>query len=232
LTSHFKTGHKYGYQPVSLDDVSYEYFCIYWTIARPSVCKRLGINLSADNDPLFLTFNGKKEMLIGHYITQFFKQKIGLCITTTTIRALVEIEAKRLSRRGLLSAHEQEAVANVSGHSLTSTVRDYYLHEDRETDSRDAAVLFQRLQEERHGASPPSSLMQNDTPLSPARIQNQSSTPTVVEASANAHSTNVFEGSAIKWGANHPEGHVKKAYTIKWSDEEKAYLFDLCLCEV
>jgi hypothetical protein len=221
LTSNFKTGCKYGYQPISLNHVSYEYFCIYWLIARPAVCERLEIDMTAANDPLFLNFNGKREKLIGHHIIQFFKQKIGLSVNTTTIRALVEMEAKRLNRKGLLSEHEQEAIANVSGHSRSSTVRDYYLYQDREADSRDAAVLFQRLHEERNGGSP-GALTQNSTSVSPARLQGHVSTPTV-EASANTTSTNVFEGSAIKWGANHPCGHLT-GYAIKWTDEERAYI--------
>lgn len=233
FNSKFKTGHKYGYQPVSLDDVSYEYFCLYWRIARPAICERLNVDISADNDPLFLNFSGNRDVLIGNYISAFFRQKLGLAITTTTIRSLVEMEAKRLNRRGVLSTHEQEAIANVSGHSLSSTVKDYYLLEDRESDSRDAAVLFQRLQEERHGVS--SRIVENDTSISPVRVHSHSSTATLAEApasstamlvegsSANAQPHNVFAGSAIQWGANHPCSN-KTGYQIEWTDEEKAYI--------
>jgi hypothetical protein len=216
LTSKFKTGHKYGYQPVSLDPISYEYFSIYWTIARPTICERLEIDMTADNDPLFLNFNGTKEKSIGNHITQFFKQKIGLYINTTTIRALVEIEAKRLNRLGLLSEQEQEAIANVSGHSLCSTVKDYYLYEDRVTDSRDATALFQRLKQERSGGS------QGSLTVSPATQQNHLSIP-IVEASANTMSKNLFEGEEIKWGADHPHGDTTGS-KIQWSPAEKAYI--------
>jgi len=238
MTEDFKTREKYGFQPVSLGDVSYEFFSIFWIVGRPALCDRLGIDMTADDDPLFLNFQGKREKWISHYVIQFFKHTIGLKINTTTIRALVEMEAKRLCREGLLTEHDRESIANVSGHSYISTVRDYYLLEDRDADRRRSAILFERLRQSRFGASVTTALstqsgvspvIQSEAPiLSMERLEHEEHNhlllPTEVEASVNIVPTNVFEGTAIRWGANHPHVTVVGARSIPWSEAEKDYI--------
>ena len=73
-------------------------------------------------DPLWLNYKGEKETNISRQVIAFFRQFADLHITTTTLRALVEIQADQMHKKGAISLVEREAVANSNGHCLTSTV--------------------------------------------------------------------------------------------------------------
>lgn len=73
-------------------------------------------------DPLFLNCKGEKESNISRQIIAFFRQNADLHITTTMLRALVEIQADQMHKNGQISLVEREAVANSNGHCLSSTV--------------------------------------------------------------------------------------------------------------
>ena len=73
-------------------------------------------------DPLWLNCKGEKETNISRLVIAFFRQNADLHITTTTLRALVEIQADQMHKKGTISLVEREAIANSNGHCLTSTV--------------------------------------------------------------------------------------------------------------
>jgi hypothetical protein len=80
------------------------------------------LNLNGDMDPLWLNCKGEKETNISRLVIAFFRQNADLHITTTTLRALVEIQADQMHKKGTISLVEREAIANSNGHCLTSTV--------------------------------------------------------------------------------------------------------------
>lgn len=223
MSKNFKTSAKYGYQPVSINGNSSELVEKYITVVRPTLCEFLGIKRTADDDPLFLNFKGDREKDISKLVTSFFKETLGLCINTTRLRAMVEMEARRLCRDGSITEHHREAIANVSGHSYISTVRDYYLYEQRNADRRDSAVLFEALQEERQLESP-SLRRTQEVPVSSTRSVSDTSSSHNPEPSAQQGRIQVFEGVPITWGSKHPHGNIPAAKTIPWSDEEKDYI--------
>lgn len=109
-------------QTVKLAGNSKELFKIYIDIARPAVVKKYSLTLDGDMDPLWLNSKGQKEKNISRLVIAFFRQYADLHITTTTLRALVEIQADQMHKRGEISLLEREAIANSNGHCLSSTV--------------------------------------------------------------------------------------------------------------
>ena len=109
-------------QTVKLAGNSKELFRIYINVARPAICKKNGLNLNGDMDPLWLNCKGERETNISRQVIAFFRQFADMHITTTTLRALVEIQADQMHKKGAISLVEREAVANSNGHCLTSTV--------------------------------------------------------------------------------------------------------------
>jgi len=107
---------------VKLAGNSKELFRIYINVARPAICKKNRLNLNGDMDPLWLNCKGEKETNISRQVIAFFRQFADMHITTTTLRALVEIQADQMHKKGAISLVEREAVANSNGHCLTSTV--------------------------------------------------------------------------------------------------------------
>jgi len=95
---------------------------MYIDIARPAICKKNGNDLNGDMDPLWLTCKAEKESNISRLVIAFFRQNADLHITTTTLRALVEIQADQMHKKGTISLVEREAIANSNGHCLNSTV--------------------------------------------------------------------------------------------------------------
>jgi hypothetical protein len=76
-----------------------------------------------DTDPLWLDSKGEAEKRISRNVIAYFKQNCSLHITTTTLRAIVEMESHNMLKEGKISMVEREAISNSSGHALTSTVQ-------------------------------------------------------------------------------------------------------------
>ena len=109
-------------QTVKLAGNSKELFRIYTDVARPAIVKKYKLTLDGDMDPLWLNSKGQKEINISRLVVAFFRQNADLHITTTTLRALVEIQADKMHKKGEISLLEREAIANSNGHCLSSTV--------------------------------------------------------------------------------------------------------------
>jgi hypothetical protein len=116
----------YRIQTFKIAGNSKELFTIYATIARPAIVKKFKLS-SLPTDPLWLDSKGKAEKRMSRNVIAFFKQNCSLHITTTTLRAIVEMESHNMLQLGEISPLEREAISNSSGHALTSTVKVYYI---------------------------------------------------------------------------------------------------------
>jgi hypothetical protein len=151
LSKVFKTASKYGYQPVTAGEIFLKIFDIYLRFVRPRL-------LMGPIDFVFIELDGSK-IDMGRKLIAFFETKIGLHITSTTIRSLVETEVHELRQDQKISAKERDSIMNLNGHS-SQVVKDYYIRHDREKDVGHAFNVFD--------------LMNND--LSPSPLPPQQST--------------------------------------------------------
>lgn len=135
----FKTHSKYGYQPVTLGEVSHKLLQHYVTVVRPQVRPAA---YSHPDEPLFLTYRGAPEKNVGRLVTLFFTNKCGLSVSTTGIRSLVETTMHKRFQKGEISEAQRTAVQNINGHSSNVT-KDFYLLEDRVADVHAARAAFQ-----------------------------------------------------------------------------------------
>lgn len=99
MSTTFKTSAKFKLQPISLDNTVALLLNIYTSVFRP-----LRSNGCCDNptDPLFIRPNGSQEIDIGRHVTRFFKRTLGIHITTTRIRSLMETTVNKLHQEGII----------------------------------------------------------------------------------------------------------------------------------
>ena len=93
LTTKFKTAATYGYQPVTVSDVSLELLKVYLQFFRPFASR--GVREHPD-DSLWLRLDGNPEVGIGRYVKMFYASACNLHITTTRMRSLTETVANDL----------------------------------------------------------------------------------------------------------------------------------------
>lgn len=137
-TTKFKTNAKYGYQPITLGAVAQELVFQYVEVVRPQVCRAATIH---PDDHMWVTYRGVPELQVGKLVNWFFIRTLGLSVTTTSIRGLVETTMDQKYKAGQISEAEKIAVQNINGHSSEVT-RDYYLYEDRVEDVHRARAAF------------------------------------------------------------------------------------------
>jgi hypothetical protein len=82
--------------------------------------------LIVPQDPLWLNWNGTREKGIGRKVQRFYIRTLGLDVTTTRIRSLLETVATELHERGDISLGAKNAVANCNGHSA-AIAQSHYL---------------------------------------------------------------------------------------------------------
>ena len=133
LSRLFKTQSKYGYQPVTAGETFLKIFDKYIRFVRPNI-------LQGSLDFVFIDIEGN-QLDLGRKLISFFEIKLGLHITSTTIRSLVETEVNELRQEGKISQVERESIMNVNGHS-SQIVTDYYVRQDREKDVGNAFNVF------------------------------------------------------------------------------------------
>ena len=122
-SSYFKTaGTKGGgLQAVMLGTPVRRVFAIYIDKVRPAVAPR-------GEDPakarLFLTAKGEPDANLGLHVSRFAR-RLGLKLTATSIRAIVDTCVVAEHRRGNISDEQLSATLKVSGHSM-DTSQQYY----------------------------------------------------------------------------------------------------------
>jgi hypothetical protein len=127
MSSKFKTHSKYLLQPVSLSEISKNLLVIYLKVLRPVAATKMKIK--SMEEPLWITFNGGNEIDVGKLVSNYFKRKLNISITTTNIRSLVETETETLYRNGMISKSERSAISFINGHT-SQTTNDYYVREN------------------------------------------------------------------------------------------------------
>jgi hypothetical protein len=200
LAKIFKTAYAYGYQPVSLSEVGNGLFKLYLTHLRPIIIKLRGENIDEyGNSPLFLTWEGDRELNVGRLITKYFTQKLGLHITTTTIRSLIGTQSYILKKEGLISDAIHTAVNNVSGHSA-ETMEKFYLLHDRTKDMHLSREMF-------------------------SVMTSQFGIVTTNDAEAPKWCSRSL-ATAIDWGTKHPDYGKTNSKRAQWSTAELNFIRD------
>jgi len=123
-TTHFKTYSKYGFQFVTVEKESYEFFDIYLRYARPAIVERfhlwntLGSGFGNEKEkaaqPLWLNASGKRDLDLSRKVTDFFKP-YGMHITTTIVRSMIATESQEMLDDGIITRGEMEGIAKTSG---------------------------------------------------------------------------------------------------------------------
>jgi len=141
VTDQFKTSFKFGYQLMVLSGDSKSVFKLYADLFRPFIVERLNL-ITTDQSPLWLNWDGSAVKKISTLVPNFFSEKTKLHITTTTLRAMIEMKAEDMFNDGSITLGERKAIANTSGHCYTSTVKNYYLLQDRLRDAQIGDRMF------------------------------------------------------------------------------------------
>ncbi len=200
-TNKFKTAATYGYQPVIIGDMSEEMLRYYIDHVRPIVSGHL--TKDCPSDPLWLLFNGikAKSIDISNRVHRFFNRTMHLNVTTNGIRKLMEIQAEKAKREGIITETEREAIRNVNGHS-PAVCKDFYLKMDRNADSAHArnclGTIYASIGE-----------TYNANALNPMESWEISD-----------------ELAYAPWGTKHPsfEKQTPKNMRVPWSDAEIRYI--------
>jgi hypothetical protein len=202
----FKTRSVFGYQPVTISCKSKKILKVYVDYIRPMVDKEN--KMSRPDDPLWLTWNCEKETKVSRHVTKFFKLRLGLHITTNSIRSLIETKAKSLLEEGKISLQTREAVSNINGHS-SATVESYYLMNDRITDVHNSRPLFDHINSEIN--------------LDTSECADDSEQFDTSQSNWASHANLQYDD----WGTNHPD-YQKTLKRAKWTDEEVKFIGDWC----
>ena len=117
MSTMLKTGVQYGFQPVTISDITLLLLALYIDYIRPNI-------LTEPNDPLFIGQSGAK-LRMGRFLTAYFKRKLSLNISSTIIRSLVETEAEGLLSSGAISTAERASVLSINGHTGATSVKFY-----------------------------------------------------------------------------------------------------------
>ena len=117
MSTKLKTGVQYGFQPVTISDITLLLLGLYIDYIRPNM-------LTQPNDPLFIGQSGGK-LRMGRLLTAFFKRKLSLSISSTTIRSIIETEAEGLLSTGEISSAERASVLSINGHTGATSAKFY-----------------------------------------------------------------------------------------------------------
>jgi hypothetical protein len=143
-----------------------------------------------------LKWNGERDSGVGRHVTNYFKRKLGLHITTTAIRSLVATETRDLLDSGDITPAQEVAIANMSGHSIQTTIMHYH-KSNRKRDIRVALATFNVLKQKYN-------MILDD----------------VVEVYENG---DINDYIPMDWGTAHPD-YRKKTRRAKWTKEEIDYI--------
>jgi len=155
----FKTRKKYGYQPITLNETSAKLLKMYINEIRPRVK-----NSSSDrSSALWLRFDGCALVKLCEPMQLFFKKTLRLNICPTSCRSLVEMQMSQLYKSGKITMQQKEAVHNINGHT-SQVCNDFYIHEDRLDDAKNARDAFNSLPRPPQMPRPLSLLQQPEDP--------------------------------------------------------------------
>jgi hypothetical protein len=108
-----------------LGDLVFELFGIYLDEVRPAIAPK---NEDPATARLFLRVKkGKVEpdINLGRHVARFAREKLGLALTPTTIRSIVDTSVVAEHRRGNITDEQLAATYRVSGHSPETSLKFY-----------------------------------------------------------------------------------------------------------
>lgn len=213
MTSTFKTSSHFGYQPCIIPQGLIPYLHIY-ADTRHSIVESTGI----DSPWLWIKVDGTREEDIGAKVTAYCIASLNVNLTTTGMRAMMEIEANEAYKAGKISLAEKEAIHNVNGHS-SQTTKDYYLYEDMADSVEKASQAYDVMRNP--SAAPAVSHQLNHLN---AHIVNQTTitnnTGKIPIPWSNRRARTL---QPIDWGADHPN-YASRTKRASWSDMEMDYI--------
>lgn len=136
MSNCFKTGLQFGLQPCIFPAEALELLQLYLSFMRPKMMEN-------SDDLLFITFNGT-PLRVGRFVTAFFKRALGLNISTTRIRCIVETESSDLLLKGEIDQEARDSVLAVNGHS-SITSQKFYQKRSRNRDVRLVQKVHSKL---------------------------------------------------------------------------------------
>lgn len=137
LSSAFKTSTSFGMQPVTISELFRHLLRIFMVHFRPQ-------QFGQDPDDYLFISQKNKPVSVGTLVIRFFKRTLGLHITTTRIRSMVETESEQLREDGQISAADRTSILNINGHS-GATADKHYVKKSRMGDVGHAQAVFQKL---------------------------------------------------------------------------------------
>jgi hypothetical protein len=139
MSTKFKTSSTFGFQPVTMSNISLELFQTYVDMLRPMVSQ------GRCNEPkhsLWLNWKGAKDTSIGRKVQRFYIRTLGLDVTTTRIRSLLETVANDLHESGDITLGAKQALGGTSGHS-DATIKGYYLMKNMHKNVHQGRQVFE-----------------------------------------------------------------------------------------
>ena len=118
-TTNFKTVGKYLLQPVTISVNTRELLEVYYEKVRPR---------HSESGFLFLTFQGEHNKSLGRLLTKYFVDKIGMRVTSTSLRSLVATEAANQHKKGNITDEQFNSLHTIAGHS-DRIAKEHYIKE-------------------------------------------------------------------------------------------------------
>ena len=224
-SSNFKTVGTYILQPVTISVNTRQLLDIYFLKLRPQVSQE---HMPHATDYLFLTFQGTPHKALGRMVTRVFEGKGQGHLTSTTLRSLVETEAKCLRDEGIISTSSVTALQNISGHS-EKTASMYYIKRRAQTDVVKACKMFRKFKK-------PDPVIDTDDIPDTISAGDSSHHDGGIIISENETEEDFSFSSMMQrdispstvWGTNHPDFNMQgERQRARWSEEELRYLAEL-----
>lgn len=134
-STNFKTVGSYLYQPVTMSANSRELLQVYHDRVRPR---------HTDCEFLFVTFLGGHHKRLGRLVTKYFADKIGIHLTSTTLRSLVATEAASLHKKGGITKEQFNSLHTITGHS-DRIAKEHYIKESASSNVYHGINAFSKI---------------------------------------------------------------------------------------
>lgn len=134
LKSDFKTGSKYGYQPVLAVPVCLEIIRFYLDNIRP-IAEAMHPSLVDNQSPLFASRRTGGLVGLGRQLKRAFERICGLTMTSNSLRTLMTTHCYDMFKDGSISERERDSVDQVNGHT-SIVAKKFYQQRDREDDTK------------------------------------------------------------------------------------------------
>ncbi len=153
-------------------------------------------------------------------VKRFFLRTLGLHVTTTTIRTLVETTATQMMDEGAITQTQRAAIRNINGHT-SQTTEDFYVLRDRWNDANNGRSMFNAILNN----------TTNDTNMEEEEQLNSMNTrsPEAEVAPGKLSPWNRTQAAIKPWGTMHPsftstEEAGIPPRRVHWSADEVAYI--------